>query len=93
VGPGALMSVYIRAQANRTVASFSAARESDLRHASTHVQSPQGAMPSQTVHLPSLGESASLGDELMQFTHDALFEASLAAIMPALETGLRRVRR
>lgn len=93
VGPGALMSVYIRAQANGTVASFSAARESDLRHASTHVQSPQGAMPSQTVHLPSLGESASLGDELMQFTHDALFEASLAAIMPALETGLRRVRR
>lgn len=93
VGPGALMSIHIRARANGTVASFAAARESDLRHASTHVQSPQGAVPSQTVHLPSLGESASLGDELMQFTHDALFEASLAAIMPALETGLRRVRR
>lgn len=93
VGPGALMSIYIRAQQNGTVASFSAARESDLRHASTHVQSPQGAAPSQTVHLPSLGETASLGDELMQFTHDALFEASLAAIMPALETGLRRAPR
>jgi glucose-6-phosphate dehydrogenase assembly protein OpcA len=93
VGPGALMSVYIRAQANGAVASFTAAREADLRHASTHAQVPQGAVPSQTVHLPSLGESASLGDELMQFAHDTLFEDALAAIIPALEPGLRRMRR
>jgi hypothetical protein len=45
------------------------------------------------VHLPSLGESASLGDELMQFSHDTLFEEALAAITPALEPGIRRVRR
>ncbi|HZC08021.1 MAG TPA: glucose-6-phosphate dehydrogenase assembly protein OpcA [Ktedonobacterales bacterium] len=93
VGPGALMSVYLRAQANGAVASFAAAREADLRHASTHCQVPQGAIPSQTVHLPTLGEQSSLGDELLQLGHDPLFENALAAIVPALDPGLRRVRR
>jgi len=93
VGPGALMSVYIRAQANGAMASFTAARESDLRHASTHCQVPQGAIPSQTVHLPTLGEQASLGEELLQLGHDTLFENALAAIIPALEPGLRRTPR
>jgi hypothetical protein len=93
VGPGALMSVYIRAQTNGATASFTAAREADLRHASTHSQVPQGVVPSQTVHLPTLGEQASLGEELLQLGHDSLFESALAAITPALEPGLRRVRR
>lgn len=93
VGTGALMSVYIRAQANGATASFTAARESDLQHASTHCQVAQGAIPSQTVHLPTLGELSSLGDELLQLSHDTLFEASLAAIAPALETSMRRTRR
>ncbi len=93
VGPGALMSIHIRAQAPGAVASFTAAREPDLRHASTHAHVPQGAVPSQTVHLPSLGESASLGDELMQYAHEALFEEALAAITPALEPAIRRARR
>ena len=87
------MSVYIRAQADGAVASFTAARESDLRHASTHCQVPQGAIPSQTVHLPTLGEQASLGEELLQLGHDTLFENALAAIIPALEPGLRRAPR
>lgn len=93
VGPGALMSVYLRAQVNGSSASFAAAREADLRHASTHCVVPQGAIPSQTVHLPTLGEQSSLGDELLQLGHDPLFENALAAIVPALEPGLRRVRR
>ncbi|HEY7974572.1 MAG TPA: glucose-6-phosphate dehydrogenase assembly protein OpcA [Ktedonobacterales bacterium] len=93
VGPGALMSVYIRAQMSGATASFTAAREADLRHASTHSQVPQGVVPSQTVHLPTLGEQASLGEELLQLGHDSLFESALAAITPALEPGLRRVRR
>jgi hypothetical protein len=87
------MSVYIRAQANGTMASFTAAREADLRNASTHSQSPLEAIPSQTVHLPTLGELSSVGDELLQLGHDTLFEMSLAAIVPALETNMRRARR
>lgn len=93
VGAGALMSVYIRAQSGGAVASFTAAREADLEHASTHCQAPQGAIPSQTVHLPTLGEMSSLGNELQQLGHESLFEAALAAIAPALETSMRRARR
>ena len=92
VAPGALMSVYIRAQKDGATASFTAAREADLRHASTHCQTPQGTIPSQTVHLPTLGELASLGDELMQLGHDALFEDALATIVPSLDPTVRRVR-
>jgi hypothetical protein len=87
------MSVHIRAQMKGATASFTAAREADLRHASTYCQIPQGGAPSQTVHLPTLGELASLGDELMQMGHDSLFEDSLAAIAPALEPAVRRIRR
>ena len=91
VGPGALMSVYIRAQLPGVgAATFAAARDSDLRHASTHCHIPQGAIPSQTVHLPTLGEFATLGDELLQLGHDSLFEDSLAGIIPALERRTRR---
>lgn len=92
VAPGALMSIYIRAQKDGATASFTAAREADLRHASTHCQTPQGTIPSQTVHLPTLGELASLGDELMQLGHDALFEDALATIVPSLNPTVRRVR-
>ncbi len=93
VAPGALMSVNIRAQAEGATASFTAAREADLRHASTHCQTPLGAIPSQTVHLPTLGELVSLGDELLQLGHDSLFEDALAAIVPALESSARKARR
>ncbi len=94
VGPGALMSIYIRAQvAGVGSATFAAARDADLRHASTHCHIPQGAIPSQTVHLPTLGEFTTLGDELLQLGHDSLFEDSLAAIIPALEPAARRTHR
>lgn len=93
VAPGALMSVHIRALADGARASFAVAREADLRNASTHCQVPQGAIPSQTVHLPTLGELASLGEELMRLNHDTLFEEALAAIVPALEPAMRRMRR
>lgn len=93
VGAGALMSVYIRAQSGGSVATFTAAREADLEHASTHCQAPQGAVPSQTVHMPTLGEGSSLGNELQQLSHESLFETALTAIAPALETSMRRARR
>lgn len=95
IGPGALMSVYIRAQSKGTTVSFTAAREADLMHASTHCQLPAGAAasPSQTVYLPSLGEFASLSDDLMRLGHDSLFEEALSAIAPMLDPTLRRARR
>lgn len=93
VAPGALMSVHIRSTLNGAHASFAAAREADLRNASTHCQIPNGASPSQTVHLPTLGEFAALSEELMGLTHDTLFEEALSAISPALEPAVRRVRR
>lgn len=93
VAPGALMSVHIRAQAGGARASFAVAREADLRNASTHCQVPQGAIPSQTVHLPALGEQTSLDEELMRLNHDTLFEDALATIALALEPAARRVRR
>jgi len=93
VAPGALMSVHIRAQLDGVRASFAVAREADLRNASTLCQVPQGAIPSQTVHLPALGEQASLAEELMRLNHDTLFEDALATIAAALEPAARRVRR
>lgn len=93
VAPGALMSIHIRSTLNGARASFAAAREADLRNASTHCQTPAGAIPSQTVHLPTLGELGALNDELMLLTHDTLFEDALTAITPALEPAVRRVHR
>lgn len=94
VGPGALMSVYLHAQlSNGASATFSVAREThDLRHASTSCQAPQVSMPPQTIHMPSLGESASLGTELERAGHDPVFEESLALAAQMLGAPTRRSR-
>ncbi|HEU0026281.1 MAG TPA: glucose-6-phosphate dehydrogenase assembly protein OpcA [Ktedonobacterales bacterium] len=91
VGPGALMSVYLRSQINGSAATFSVARETqDLRHVSTSCQAPQVSMPSHTIHMPSLGESASLGAELQRVGHDVVFEESLALAAQLLGAPARR---
>ena len=91
VGPGALMSVYLRSQINGSSATFSVARETqDLRNVSTSCQAPQVSMPSQTSHMPSLGESTSLGAELQRVGHDAVFEESLAFAAQLLGAPTRR---
>lgn len=91
VGPGALMSVYLRSQINGSVATFSVARETqDLRHVSTSCQAPQVSMPSQTIYMPSLGESASLAAELQRVGHDVVFEESLALAAQLLGAPARR---
>ncbi len=92
IGPGALMSVYLRAQLNGATATFAIARETDdLRHASTNCQAPQVSMPPQTIHMPSLGESASLGAELDRTGHDVVFEESLALAAQLLGAPGRRI--
>lgn len=93
VGPGALMSVHLHARANNKAGTFAVARERDLRHASTLCHVPENSLPSQTVHLPSLGESALLGEQLQQLTHNAIYETALtaAAHLSGLTPGRVRV--
>ncbi len=90
-GSGALMSVYLHAQLGGADATFSVAREThDMRHASTSCQAPQISMPSQTIHMPSLGESTSLGVELERDGHDPVFEEALALAAQLLGAPARR---
>ncbi|MFI5272645.1 MAG: hypothetical protein ACHQ4H_06390, partial [Ktedonobacterales bacterium] len=82
---GALMSVYIAALSDKQLATFAVARESDLAHATTACQVPGIALPSQTVHLQSLGESQPLADQLAELGHDAVYEQAL--VVAALLIG------
>jgi glucose-6-phosphate dehydrogenase assembly protein OpcA len=84
VGPGAVMSVYLHANAQGQMGSFTVAREADLEHASTLCQTG-AAYPSQTVSLRALGEGARLVDQLQQPGHDAIYEEALT--MAAQLTG------
>lgn len=79
VGPGALMTVHLHARAHGKVGTFAVARERDMRHASTLCHVPENVLPSQTVHLPSLGESALLMEQLQQLTHNTIYESALTA--------------
>lgn len=90
VGPGALMTVYLHTRRGDQVATFTVAREHDMRHASTLARTPAGSPPSQTVHLPSVGESALLMDQLAILGHDAIFEEALKVAAQMLGPGNRR---
>jgi len=79
VGPGALMSVHLHARAGGKAGTFVVAREHDTRHASTLSHVPEQVLPSQTVHLPSLGESALLMEQLQQLSHNPIYETALTA--------------
>jgi glucose-6-phosphate dehydrogenase assembly protein OpcA len=91
VGPGALMSIYLRAQHGTDLATFSVARESqDLRIASTRSQAPGLVTPSQTIQLPDLGEAIALSSELERAGHDTVFEESIALSAQLLGASARR---
>ncbi|HET8908002.1 MAG TPA: glucose-6-phosphate dehydrogenase assembly protein OpcA [Ktedonobacterales bacterium] len=79
VGSGALMTVHLHARVDGNTGTFAVARERDMRHASTLCHVPENALPSQTVHLPSLGESALLMEQLEELTHNTIYETALAA--------------
>jgi glucose-6-phosphate dehydrogenase assembly protein OpcA len=76
---GALMSVYLAARNDSQLATFAVARGSDLAHATTACKVPGIALPSQTVHLRSLGESEPLADQLANLGHDPVYEEALVA--------------
>ncbi|HUY75269.1 MAG TPA: glucose-6-phosphate dehydrogenase assembly protein OpcA [Ktedonobacterales bacterium] len=91
VAAGALMLVRLRSTVNGQVGSFTVAREADLEHASTLAKLPLGSQPSKTVHLPTIGETALLTEQLHQLEHDDLYEDALAAAAQLLDPRTRRV--
>lgn len=84
---GALMSVYLAARSGGQLGTFAVARGSDLAHATTAVQVPGIALPSQTVHLRSLGEIQPLTDQLADLGHDPIYEQALVAAALLIGTG------
>lgn len=90
VRPGALMSFYLAARSGSQLATFAVARGSDLAHATTACQVPGIALPSQTVHLRSLGEIEPLTDQLADLGHEPVYEQALVAAALLIGTGGRR---
>lgn len=84
---GALMSVYLAARSGGQLGTFAVARGSDLAHATTACQVPGIALPSQTVHLRSLGEIEPLTDQLADLGHDRIYEQALVAAALLIGTG------
>ncbi|HKV84773.1 MAG TPA: glucose-6-phosphate dehydrogenase assembly protein OpcA [Ktedonobacterales bacterium] len=87
---GALMSVHIESRAPTARATFTVAREHDLVHATTRCNVPEGSPPSQTVHLDSIGEGSPLGDQLLMFGQDVIYQAALGAAAHFIRPSLRR---
>jgi glucose-6-phosphate dehydrogenase assembly protein OpcA len=91
VGPGALMSVHLHTIGGGQTATFAVAREPDMQHASTLAQTPLSVMPSQTVHLPSIGEGALLTEQLQMLGHDSIYEEALDLAATLIGPGPRRM--
>lgn len=90
IGHGALMSVRIHAVAQRLPGTFIIARDEDLEHATTLCQVDDGAPPSHTVHLPSLGETSLLHSQLQLLGHDSIYEDALATAARLVGFDVRR---
>ncbi|HLZ23057.1 MAG TPA: glucose-6-phosphate dehydrogenase assembly protein OpcA [Ktedonobacterales bacterium] len=89
---GALMSVHLSSRLSGPRATFTVARESDLTHATTLCQVPDGAAPPpQTVHLQSIGEQAPLAGQLQILGHDLVYEEALAAAAQFIGTARKGV--
>jgi hypothetical protein len=84
VGPGTLMSVHLHATVSERgkskVGTFTVAREADLETASLLCRA-DCAMPSQSVHLPALGELDYLVEQLHVLDHDVIYEQALTMAM------------
>lgn len=87
---GALMSVHIAARVKGQIGTFAVAREADLQHATTLCRVPDGAPPSQTVHLESMGERAALIEQLQVLGHDQIYEETLTVVSYFVTGGMRR---
>jgi hypothetical protein len=83
------MSVHVHASLGRKAGSFAVAREADLETASLLSQTDI-AMPSQSSHLPTLGETQYLIDQLRMLVHDSIYEEALAAAARLISPSGRR---
>jgi glucose-6-phosphate dehydrogenase assembly protein OpcA len=79
VRPGALMSVHILARLEGKRATFTVGREQDLAHATTLCHIPDTVVPSQTIHLDSVGEREPISEQLQSLGHDLVYEEALAS--------------
>jgi glucose-6-phosphate dehydrogenase assembly protein OpcA len=79
VRPGALMSVHIFARLEGKRATFTVGREQDLAHATTLCHIPDTVVPSQTIHLDSVGEREPISEQLQSLGHDLVYEEALAS--------------
>jgi hypothetical protein len=84
------MSVHIESRTPAARATFTVAREHDLVHATTRCNVPEGSPPSQSVHLDSIGEGSPLGDQLLMFGQDMIYQAALSAAAHFIRPSLRR---
>ena len=87
---GALMSVHISSRISGQRGTFAVARERDLAHATTLCQAPNCHVPSQTVHLQSIGERELLAEQLSNLGHDPVDEEALSAAAQLLGSSVRR---
>ncbi len=78
VRPGALMSVRIVAKLDGKRATFTVGREQDLAYATTLCHLPDAVVPSQTIHLDSVGEREPISQQLRNLGHDQVYEEALA---------------
>lgn len=87
---GALMSVHLESRTPDALATFTAAREHDLVHATTRCNVPEGSPPSKSVHLDFIGEGSPLGDQLRVFGQDTVYQDALGAAAQFVRPSLRR---
>jgi glucose-6-phosphate dehydrogenase assembly protein OpcA len=90
VRTGALISVYIASRLEGQRATFTIARERDLAHVTTACQVPGIAIPSQRVHLHSVGPQHPLTTQLQTLGRDAIYEEALGVATQLLNAGPRR---
>ncbi len=89
VRPGALMSVHIVARIDGKRATFTVGREQDLGHATSICHVPDTVLPSQTIHLDSVGEREPISEQLRNLGHDLVYEEALATATQLAGTPAR----
>jgi glucose-6-phosphate dehydrogenase assembly protein OpcA len=89
VRPGALMSIHIAARLEGRRATFTVGREQDLAHATTLCHVPDTVVPSQTIHLDSVGEREPISEQLRNLGHDQVYEEALATAARLAGTARR----
>jgi len=89
VRPGALMSIHIASRLEGKRATFTVGRERDLAHATTVCHIPDIVMPSQTIHLDSVGEREPISQQLRTLGHDLVYEEALASATRLAGTSRR----